>query len=399
MLTADARCPLCGGAANTALFDLAHVPSHHLRLIAVADRQSDYGDLRIVACATCGHVFNAAFSNESTVDLYQVHASTNAPVHESMLRGLRGIAGEILGSAPTPQPTILEIGCGVGALARLLAEQATRVDLIEPNLSLDAAAFENSRIRLLPGFFPAASTGQRYDLVVCRQVLEHVDDPVSFLSAIRGHLAPGGRAYIEVPSMDYIAAHASPTDFHYLHIQYFSRAIMECLLTHAGLSVDHVTSIKDGHDMGFTVSAANIRDVPWPAPSESLFLLGERLTARIKAGAEHLKRMKGGVALYGACAYAQTLMGLYPEMMPEAQMFDDTESYAGHEVYCRSARLPVALPTAPTLASHANVVICAWLHDRAIAERLAQFGYKGSVFSLRSDPQVDRDGQPPSLFV
>lgn len=393
-----ASCPVCGMEECTPIFHVQGVPSRHLRLAAQAGGGSDYGDLEVVACTCCGHVFNAGFAKSSAQDLYAVHPSTNAPVHESMLRGLKTIAGDILRDLP-PRPTILEIGCGVGALARILAENATSVDLIEPNLSLNAAAFETGNIRLLPGFFPAASQGHRYDLVVCRQVLEHIERPDVFLRAIRDHLAPGGRAYIEVPSLDYIAAHASPTDFHYLHVQYFSQRMLNCLLTRAGLATERVSSIKGGHDVGVFVSAREPQAAPWPTALADMEKLRARLLTRVCTGRKRLSTPGRRLALYGACAYAQTFMGLYPDAVVGAGMFDDTDSYAGHEAYCSRARLRILQPSAELLAAYDHVVICAWVHDIAIADRLVKLNFRGSVWSLRCDPMSGRGGHPASYFM
>jgi SAM-dependent methyltransferase len=96
---------------------------------------------------------------------------------------------------------ILEIGCGTGHNLPMLA-QFGEVDAIE----IDPAARVIAGKRLgkpvgtaplptLPGV-PMA----RYDLVAVLDVIEHIEDDVAALAAIRERMAPGGKILITVPA-------------------------------------------------------------------------------------------------------------------------------------------------------------------------------------------------------
>jgi SAM-dependent methyltransferase len=389
-------CSVCGTQAATPLLQVEAMPAHHVRPCDRTDTPGDYGALEIVACTVCGHLFNAAFAVGAAAGLYETHAPTNAPVSPGMLAAVKDIADFIFAER-AKVAGVLEIGCGVGALARLMAERAASVDLIEPSLAVSTASFGDERIRLLPGFFPAASRGQIYDLIVCRQVLEHIDSPVEFLAAIRAHLAPDGEAYIEVPSADYIVDNASLVDFHYMHVQYFTTRIFEQLLAQAGFVVRRSWKLKGGHDMGYVLGLVTPSVAAWSG-KPSLDSLVERLRARRRAGEIRLRSLQGGTAFYGACAYLQALLGHYPNLPVPAAIFDDTPGYRHHEVYCSAWRKPVLLPSAELLAPISNIVIASYLHDRAIAERLAKLGYTGSIFTMRCDEDAGR-AAPDCLFV
>jgi len=45
--------------------------------------------------------------------------------------------------------------------------------------------------------------GERFDVVVCGDVIEHVDNPVKLLQFARRHLAPGGRVLVSTPNAFY----------------------------------------------------------------------------------------------------------------------------------------------------------------------------------------------------
>jgi SAM-dependent methyltransferase len=98
---------------------------------------------------------------------------------------------------------VLDVGCGGGLFGRLLAERGWRA--LGLDYSPDAASVawrvngmpvvcgELSRAPLPPGRFAA---------VTMFHVLEHVYDPVAYVSAARDLLAPGGRLIVQVPNAD-----------------------------------------------------------------------------------------------------------------------------------------------------------------------------------------------------
>ena len=182
-------------------------------------------------------------------------------------------------------------------------------------------------------------------------------------------------------------------------MQYFTDAVLRAMFARAGFEVTRFDSIKDGHDYGYHLIPTTPREASWPGRTNVPADLPLRLTARIAAGRARLAALDGPVALYGACAYAQAFMGLYPDLCSAPFILDDTESYDGHEAYSRLGRLAVRKPTPEILAGLRHVVVSAWLHDGAIAARLASLGYSGDVLSLRSDGLAGTADHPPSLFA
>lgn len=112
------------------------------------------------------------------------------------------IAGEFdrdLGTrAPFAGLRILDIGCGGGLLcepmARLGAE-VTGVDAAEGNIPVARTHAEQSGLRIDYRHTTAealADTGAEFDVVLTMEVIEHVADPLGFLTACRRLLRPGG---------------------------------------------------------------------------------------------------------------------------------------------------------------------------------------------------------------
>jgi SAM-dependent methyltransferase len=98
---------------------------------------------------------------------------------------------------------VLDIGCGTGAhltapLAAALPEvQFLGVDEHEPSLARGRelyGALGNLK------FATNAPDGARYDAIIASEVLEHVQDPVEFLTYMRAMLSPNGRVLLTVPN-------------------------------------------------------------------------------------------------------------------------------------------------------------------------------------------------------
>jgi hypothetical protein len=65
-------------------------------------------------------------------------------------------------------------------------------------------------------------------------VLEHVDDPISFLQSIRALLNINGKIYIDVPS---VGQYSSTKDIHIAHLYHFSPNTLGFLLEQSGLKM------------------------------------------------------------------------------------------------------------------------------------------------------------------
>lgn len=108
-----------------------------------------------------------------------------------LLGGLDGVA------------SVLEIGVGQGALGFRLAERYRYVglELDEPALAVARRRFERAgRGELVHGDLDALPPGERFDLIVATEVLEHYDDDVAALELWRTRLAPRGALLLSVPA-------------------------------------------------------------------------------------------------------------------------------------------------------------------------------------------------------
>lgn len=102
---------------------------------------------------------------------------------------------------------IIDIGCGTGTLDFYLASKGSNVTGIDLSNKAIKTALENSRIlgfqdktKFLLSEFPNISIDEKYDGLICTEVLEHLpDDRVGAQKAF-DLLKPGGMALFSSPS-------------------------------------------------------------------------------------------------------------------------------------------------------------------------------------------------------
>jgi 2-polyprenyl-3-methyl-5-hydroxy-6-metoxy-1,4-benzoquinol methylase len=113
--------------------------------------------------------------------------------------------GDIASRCAGLQPaSIVDIGCGTGHLLRRVLDALPHEPHVVVGVDYTRSAISVAR-RLVPeGTFVVADMntvdlGQHFDLVLCTEVLEHLDKPESALASLAGMCAPGGRMLISVP--------------------------------------------------------------------------------------------------------------------------------------------------------------------------------------------------------
>lgn len=96
---------------------------------------------------------------------------------------------------------VLEVGCGIGETANLLAEAGAQVvacDYAEAAIARARARFEHPRLRFEVRSYQEVEGD--FDVIVAQEVIEHTDDPRVFLKTLTHHLRADGELIVTCPS-------------------------------------------------------------------------------------------------------------------------------------------------------------------------------------------------------
>ncbi|MEH2319948.1 class I SAM-dependent methyltransferase [Nostoc sp.] len=139
---------------------------------------------------------------------------------------------------------ILDIGCGNGSLSKLIAQHGYEVVGIEESESgVKFASQTFPDCHFIQGTIynlPYAEIGEKFDIVIAAEVIEHLYYPKQLIRNAKECLKPNGRLIITTPYHGYlknlILAISVKMDKHFTtlwdggHIKFFSVATMTALL-------------------------------------------------------------------------------------------------------------------------------------------------------------------------
>jgi 2-polyprenyl-3-methyl-5-hydroxy-6-metoxy-1,4-benzoquinol methylase len=236
-----ANCPLCDVECNQIL-------ASELR------RGKGY----VLYCSACDHGFlseNMIQDSKTYYDgEYRKEYSHNADAVATNARELFEIYSQfqsdrlrIIKPALTSSSKVLEVGASAGQFLSHIKSHVAKVEAIELDsacckfineiigIECDADFLENSRF-----------TEDRYDVICAFQVMEHVADPLAFLSTLKRVARQGATIFIEVPNLNdpLISLWNVPAYrkffYHSAHLHYFTESSLRQLVKKAGFASSHV---------------------------------------------------------------------------------------------------------------------------------------------------------------
>jgi len=252
----------------------------------------------------------------------------------------------------TQHRSVFEIGCNDGLFMEKLRERGAKVLVgVEPNPVSGKIARERG-IKVYPDMISpalcrdAVSHAGKFDLVVSRQVLEHIVDFENFFTCVKLVLREDGLLFIDVPDF---APGSSVGDLSVLweeHVSYFTEATLLALLARHGFEA--VSVKKYDFSGGSLAIAARLAEEKMKAPI-ALAGVGERFGKRAREYGARLrpalaKAREDGmqVAIYGAGCRACTFTNAHELADLIELSIDDQKERQG--MFLPGTRIPIRSP-------------------------------------------------------
>jgi hypothetical protein len=167
------------------------------------------GDVRLIEDQQTGLVYNAAFRPElMTYDSHYQNEQAVSPLFHKHLEAVSRIIERCAGKG-----SLVEVGCGKGFFLEMLLTSGFDVTGFDPT-------YEGNNPRVLRHYFEPG-VGIEAKGLILRHVLEHIQDPATFLSRLKTANGGAGKIYIEVPCFDWICKRRAWFDIFYEHVNYF----------------------------------------------------------------------------------------------------------------------------------------------------------------------------------
>lgn len=275
------------------------------------------GSIRLVLCEDCGFIYNQEFepSKLSYGECYD-NSQTYSPFFEEYLDGL---VGYLISERNLRNCHIVEVGCGKGWFLRKLVEfegadntgHGFDPSYVGPTVDL------GGRLRFERDLYGPKYAKVPADVIICRHVIEHVPDPVSFLQTIKqvADNSPHARIFFETPCVEWILRNQVIWDFFYEHCSYFTAGSLTTAFEISNFRVENIQHVFDGQYLWLEAVLASEKPVVTKRPGSIPALVeqfAESEDALINSLQTKLEELgsKGKVAIWGAGAKGVTFANL-----------------------------------------------------------------------------------------
>uniref|UniRef100_UPI004047866A class I SAM-dependent methyltransferase n=1 Tax=Polynucleobacter sp. TaxID=2029855 RepID=UPI004047866A len=214
----------------------------------------------------CGHVF--VWPPPSPQELAKIYSDENSSIansngytlledyredpnvirsyfHKRQIKSLKKISTEF----KNKEANILDVGCSTGMLLRVLKDEGYK-NLAGFDISECACRLVEQEHDITCYSDLDNIPDKKFDLIILFEVLEHVADPVFFLSALTKKLSPSGRIWVVVPNFDSPYARLFKSFWVWwippIHLQYFTRNSLVNTFTASGLNRESLGSFYTG---------------------------------------------------------------------------------------------------------------------------------------------------------
>jgi SAM-dependent methyltransferase len=251
-------CRVCMNRAVVRFLLVRKVPIYCNVLLSTRQQALEVprGDLDLGYCQVCGHIFNLAF--DPSLMSYTPDYENSLHFSPGFQKYAEDTAHHLIRSYGVRNKVAVDIGCGKGDFLATLCEAGGNRGIgFDRSYSTEDAAHKSSLdLTFVPEFFEEKDGAYQPDLVCCRHVLEHVEDPREFLGTVRRALGQRHEAivFFEVPNAAYTVRNMGIWDLIYEHCSYFSENSLSTLFRQSGFAVKRVSRLYSGQFLGIEAS-------------------------------------------------------------------------------------------------------------------------------------------------
>lgn len=384
-------CPVCNGSSIEPIFSFRDIPIICNQLYA---EQADAlaapsGDVELQVCKSCAFVWNSRFEPEKM---------EYAPGYENALHFSPSfqtfateLAEHLVKTYDLKGKHIVEIGCGDGHMLDLMSQQgvATATGFDPSMLGKETPFTEREGVTIEPSYFTSENLNRSFDAILCRHVLEHLENPVDLLRDIRK--AIGDKKipiYFEVPNAEWMLKSVSLWDVIYEHVGYWSAPSIMRAMVEAGFEPKNV---RQGYSDQFLM----IEALPATATPKtnlekratdlvnSAMAFSEAATAEITKWEKTLSGLNNSAVVWGAGSKGITFANALSKRSTAFSTLVDLNPRK-HALYAPGVGLQVVAPDALIENQPEMVLIANGLYAKEIEADLLDRGLTPSFAIIAS---------------
>ena len=333
--------------------------------------------LSIGECRSCGHIQQIKVSvNKDMIykeEYSELLSSVPTPSKTSIGRVEAQMSFDFFMSYNLPKGKVLDIGCYDGYFLSLIKKKGYKVHGIEPN-SASNIAREKYKIPIIQDFFSNKYFEKNtFDIIILRNILEHIAGINDFLEDVNRVLKPNGHVFIEVPNTPFLLRKRAAGIFFHQHLSYFSYKVLMFLL-----SKHHLKPMKSKNDyfIYLLVKKGNDRNInKAKMMNESSNAIAKDYFSRYKRRIQDLKNIlkdRNRVAIFGAGGDTTDLIHMLDGSFDRKIKFVYDNNKLKHGNFL--AELPIAVRSPEDIKRDKPeaVIVSTYLHQEDIVGQLKE---------------------------
>ncbi|MFA4980453.1 MAG: methyltransferase domain-containing protein, partial [Sphingobacterium sp.] len=157
--------------------------------------------------------------------------------------------------------------------------------------------------------------------------LEHIPNPVDFVTCLYKIIKPGGIGVIEVPNYDHAEKSGNWLEFTKDHRFYYRKRTLCYLLSRCGFNVEVMEENNGGHSLTAIVRKPKISDVTFS-------LMKNQMKKDIDEFKKLIDKLNGTFTIYGAGHYSQLLLNIIHKQygIKPLHIFDSNRQKCGQKI-------------------------------------------------------------------
>ena len=368
------NCPICGSART--IIKYQNDKTSLCRYGFMSSRSESLNvsknlELEILECLDCDFAWNTKFesSNVNYSDLPILESALHSPPY---LEFQKDQATWLSSKIKSENKTILEIGGGSGFFMDHI--KAKKRIIYEP--SLESRNISN-KIKTYNKYFDPDSDVIEGEVIVMRQVLEHIPQPFMFLkSIVKNSIIDHGYIYIEVPSYDQSRLKHRFYDFYYEHCNYFS---LNSLAKISMFLKSNIVSLESKFNNELNIRLMEYENNILP---DNSFLISKDF---IKSIISSLLKAGNKIVFWGSSGNGVALLNeLNINYKTIQYVIDDDIRKQGKYIPCTGQE--IVSSDNPKLKNIDCIFIASQLHIKTISEKCyKKFGTKVKVYNLQGE--------------
>jgi SAM-dependent methyltransferase len=238
----EAQCPICTTQHALSFFlqENAIVAQQFVMPTREDAQRCERGKIELALCMNCGTIWNVAFDPRFLE--YSARYEATQMSSPTFRKYAAHIARYLIQKYALRGKNIIEIGAGNGYFLGLLCQLGNNRGIgFEPGWKTETGMDLADAVKIIPDYYSDRYAEYQADLICCRHVLEHVQDPIAFLKDIKRVSAPSRPVFFfEVPNVTWSLRKLAFWDIYYEHSFYFSRPSLNYLFAACRLSAREI---------------------------------------------------------------------------------------------------------------------------------------------------------------